>query len=161
MYTQNSKRERGCNKCLEPYLADLSSHAVLTKKSMISDSRAFVWCADRLYTLHSFFRYAWGKRKKESKKKENKKNKNKKNKKKISRSIFSIVRRINGTVRLHGKTTMMFIFCFRAGCHLQLASYGSKHWSQCLSVHHLCVVTYMDVRLLYYWRHPLCGLEWH
>ena len=30
---------------------DLSSHAALFKKRKISDSSAFVWCAERLYTL--------------------------------------------------------------------------------------------------------------
>ena len=52
---------------------DLNSHAALTKKRKISDSRVFVWCADRSYTPYTFRVMLDGKeegRKKEKKKEE-------------------------------------------------------------------------------------------
>ena len=73
-YTQNSIRERDCNTSMEPYLADLSSHAALIKKRIISDSRAFVWSADRLYMPRSFFQVCVRKKKERKKKMEKKEN---------------------------------------------------------------------------------------
>ena len=67
----------------------------------------------------------------------------------------------------------MSIFWVRHANKIGLASYGSKHASRCLSdrpfVHTYTqlenYISYMDVqhieRLLYYWRHSLCGLELH
>ena len=68
----------------------------------------------------------------------------------------------------------MSIFCVRAGCKIQLMSYGSKHALQCLSdkqivhtwTHNMKTAGHiMDVpfikRMLYYQRHSLCALELH
>ena len=58
MYAQKGISERDCDAGLEPQLAGLSSHAALTKKRKISDSRAVVQCEDCLYTPYSFLSYA-------------------------------------------------------------------------------------------------------
>ena len=40
--------------CSKPYVAELSSHAALTKESKMSDSRTVVSYAGCLYMLYSF-----------------------------------------------------------------------------------------------------------
>ena len=58
--------------CLEPQLPNVSSDAVLTKKIIISDSRAVMWCANRSHILCTFELCMREKeRKKEWKKKKN------------------------------------------------------------------------------------------
>ena len=59
----------------------------LAEKRKISDSRAFVWCADRCHTVFELCM---------SKKKEERRTKSK-----FSHSIFSTVRRINGTLGVY------------------------------------------------------------
>ena len=57
IFAQNGVWERDCNVCLDPQLAHLSSHAALTKKRNISDSRALICCADCSHMPHSFELY--------------------------------------------------------------------------------------------------------
>ena len=53
-YAQNGIQESHRDMHFWLYLVDLSSHAALTKKRKICDSRAFVYCGDRLYTPYTF-----------------------------------------------------------------------------------------------------------
>ena len=83
--------------CLGPELVDLRLHAALTKKRKISDSNAVVWCADCFYTPYTFTIMREGKEEEEERKKKEKR----RTKPKLLCSIFSTVKRSNGTLGLY------------------------------------------------------------
>ena len=54
MYKMVYLKERDCNACLKPYLTNHISHAALTKKMNIFDSRAVILYLECPYTISSF-----------------------------------------------------------------------------------------------------------
>ena len=74
-YAQNGIHKSHCDVCFGPYLIDLSSHVALTKKRKISDSRAFIWCAQIVRICCILFELCLMKKKKEEEERRKKNNK--------------------------------------------------------------------------------------
>ena len=72
------------------------AHTALTNKMQISDSRAIIWCADHSSRLYSFRVMHEG-----EERRKNKKERKKRTESKFSCSIFSTVRRMNGTLGVY------------------------------------------------------------